>query len=94
MGKTQINEKEILMNNKEKKAVQKLFKIAEGQPRKKDDPQTIKKVTLMCNQAGYEVTQSEVKDCIEILNRAIDLLNEDKALAPWEQDANWWRGDN
>ena len=43
----------------------------------------------MCNNAGYEITPEEVKNCLEVLNRVIDLLNED--VSPWEQDADWWK---
>lgn len=88
MGTTQENEEEILMH-KINKSMTALFKIAKGQERKRDDPQAIKEATLMCNNAGYEITPEEVKNCLEVLNRVIDLLNED--VSPWEQDADWWK---
>ena len=78
------------MTSKVKKSMIALFKIAKGQEKKRIDPQAIQEATLMCNNAGYEITPEEVKNCIEVLNRVIELINEDTKM-PWDQDPDWWK---
>ena len=65
------------MTNKERIAMMKLFHVAEGETKKRVDPNAIKEAALMMNQHGYEMTPQEVEECIKVFNIAIDILNND-----------------